>query len=71
VVDLGNSSSKRYAIRLDTFTEGPTEQHFKVHINSWSDTILYNARVSWFMLGNTKAGLQCGNFKAGTLDQLK
>jgi hypothetical protein len=34
VVDLGNSSSNRYAIRLDTFTEGLTEQHFKVHINS-------------------------------------
>jgi len=62
MVDMGNSSSNRWAIRIKAFPSDVTEQQFMLNINSWADTMLYNARVSWLMLDQAKLGVQCGRF---------
>ncbi|KAI5865444.1 hypothetical protein GGS23DRAFT_618491 [Durotheca rogersii] len=62
MVDMGNSSPNNWAIRIKAFFSDVTEQQFTLHVNSWSDTMLYNARVSWLMLDQAEPGVQCGQF---------
>jgi hypothetical protein len=70
MLDMGNTSVNKYALRVISSAEpdSTATEQFKIQISSWADTLLYNARVSWFKLAAEETSIQCGVFdtkKAG------
>lgn len=70
MLDMGNTSANKYALRVISSAEpdSTATEQFKIQISSWADTLLYNARVSWFKLAAEETSIQCGVFdtkKAG------
>jgi len=63
-VDMGNTSGNNWDIRITSFADNISMKEFTMHIDSWADTMLYNARVSWFQLAAAEPDIQCDTFKS-------
>lgn len=58
--------SREKVWRLYTYTSDITATGFKIHIDSWYDTILYSATASWLAHSEGKSNVSSGSF--GTWD---
>jgi hypothetical protein len=61
---MGNKSSNSWVLRIKSYASDVTKEQFAPHIDSWNNTMLYNARLSWLMLDQAESGVQCGRFES-------
>jgi len=54
------------SLRIRSFADHITAEKFNLHIDSWGETMLYNARVSWLKLSDS-TDIQCGTFCTKTI----
>ncbi|KAF3930030.1 hypothetical protein ABW19_dt0201681 [Dactylella cylindrospora] len=62
MVDIGNSAENRSAIRVRSYITDKTDTQFCLKIDSWDDTMFYNAAVSWLKIPRSLSYLQYGDF---------
>jgi len=53
-------------LRIRSFADSISAEKFKLHIDSWDQTVLYDARVSWLKLSDP-TDIQCGTFCTKTV----
>ena len=67
MLDMGNSSGNDWALRIKAHADNITCSQFTIHADSWADTLLYGARVSWLKIPKSKTDIQCGLFDTLTV----
>ena len=64
MLDTHGRPSNSFHIR--SFADSITAEKFTLHIDSWDETVLHNARVSWLKLSDP-TDIQCGTFCTTTV----
>jgi hypothetical protein len=64
MVDINGLSDNN--LRIRSFADSITAEKFTLHIDSWDETVLYDARVSWLKLSDP-TDIQCGIFCTTTV----
>jgi hypothetical protein len=64
MVDINGRPDNK--LRIHSFANSVTAEKFTLHIDTWNQTVLYNARVSWLKLSDA-TDIQCGIFNTKTV----
>ncbi|KAK7013281.1 hypothetical protein R3P38DRAFT_2546656 [Favolaschia claudopus] len=62
-IDMQHNSSDNHNVRAKAYVDSITTRDFRVHIDTWSSTILYNGGVSWLKIATGDPDFRSGVFK--------
>ncbi|KAJ7837369.1 hypothetical protein B0H14DRAFT_3087255 [Mycena olivaceomarginata] len=59
---MDNNADNNYVVRVNAYVDPVDCDDFCAHIDTWSDSTLYNGSLSWLKLSSADPDFQCGTF---------
>jgi hypothetical protein len=59
---IDKNGDNKYVVRVHAYADSISYNEFRVHIDTWSDSTLYNGGLSWLKLSSADPEIHCGKW---------